>query len=165
MSSDLHFQAVFDAAFKEYFNKTGNDIVQDPLVHRLRTCGSPEDVLGILQDRARAFNESQQGGRGVQLMRKLKPIVNILFAISNAGVLGNAVGLVSAHIRVLDTIIVLLWAYCVSHPTAISSCKCDICRNWAPTRGTLLVSFPFAELTMPAPIRRLKVLARATTCL
>jgi len=103
MSSDSHFQAVFDAALKEYFNKTGSDIVQDPLIQRLQSCSSPEDVLGILQEQAQALNEFRQGGRGLRLMRKLKPTVDILFALSNTGLLGNAVGLVSAQIRVLDT--------------------------------------------------------------
>jgi len=161
MSFDLHFRAVFDAAFKEYFNKTGNDIAQDPLIQRLQSCSSPEDVLGILQDRAQAFIEFRQGGRGVQLMRKLKPTVDILFALSNAGLLGNAVGLVSAQIRVLDAS-----TYRVSHPTAISSCKCDICWNWAPTRGTPLMSFPlFAAPMTLRPIRGPSVSARVTTCL
>lgn len=91
------FQSIFDAALKEYSQKTGKDIVTDPITARLRCCTSPDAVLDVLQEEAQAFNDFRNGNRKVQLVRKLKPTVDILLAISTSGILGN-VGSVSAQV-------------------------------------------------------------------
>ena len=107
MSSDPHrdtsphFLAIFDVALKEYSKTTGNNIIEDPLIDKLKSCSSPEDVLGILQEQSQAFNDFRNGAAKVQLMRKkLKPTVDILFSLSNSGVLVNGIGLVSIRFRI-----------------------------------------------------------------
>ena len=94
--SSSRFQAVFDAALNEYSQKTGKDIASDPLTAKLRSCRSPDEVHGVLREQVQAFNQFRNGNGMVQLMRKLKPTVDILLSLSNGGVLANAVSLVSA---------------------------------------------------------------------
>jgi hypothetical protein len=95
-TSSSQFQAIFNAALKEYSQKTGKDIVTDPITAKLRCCSSPDAVLNVLLLEAQAFNDFRNGNRNVQLMRKLKPTVNILLALSTGDILGNGIGSVSA---------------------------------------------------------------------
>jgi hypothetical protein len=69
------FQDLFDAALWEYNQKTG-------LTARLLYCGSSDAVLEILQEQAHAFNQYRNGDWKVQLMRRLKPTVDILLGLS-----------------------------------------------------------------------------------
>jgi hypothetical protein len=94
--SSSQFQAIFNAALKEYSQKTGKDIATDPITAELRCCSSPDAVLNLLQEEAQAFNDFRNGNRQAQLMRKLKPTVHILLALSASEVLGNGIGSVSA---------------------------------------------------------------------
>jgi hypothetical protein len=93
-ASSSSFQVVFDAALNEYSRKTGKDIHSDPLTIELQTCRSSSDVYEVLQEQAQKFDEFRNGGRGVQIMGKLRPSVDILINLSNGGVLGEGIGLV-----------------------------------------------------------------------
>jgi hypothetical protein len=88
------FQDLFDAALSEYRQKTGKDIATDPLITSLQNCNSSDAVLGILQEQAHAFNQFRNGDWKVQLMRRLKPTVDILLRLSTSGVFGQGIGLV-----------------------------------------------------------------------
>ena len=88
------FQDLFDSALLEYNQKTGKDITTDPLTARLLCCDSSDAVLGILQEQAHAFNQYRNGDWKVQLMRRLKPTIDILFGLSTGGVFGEGIGLV-----------------------------------------------------------------------
>jgi hypothetical protein len=92
----LQFRHLFDAALEEYIRKTGTDIAADPLTARFldRKCNSSNAVLEILEEQARAFDQFRKGDWKVQLMRKLKPTVEILFGLSTSGVFGEGMGLV-----------------------------------------------------------------------
>jgi len=96
--SSSQFQAIFNAALKEYSQKTGKYIATDPITAKLRCCSSPDAVLNVLQEEAHAFNDFRNGSRKVQLMRKLKPTVDIMLALSASDVLGNGMGSVSAQV-------------------------------------------------------------------
>ena len=89
------FQAIFDAALREYRQKTGKDIATEPLTAKLLRCDSSEAILEILQEQVRAFSEFWNGDRKVKLMRWLKPTVEILYGLSTSGVFGEGIGLVS----------------------------------------------------------------------
>jgi hypothetical protein len=88
------FQDVFDAALREYRQKTGKDIATDPLTTKLLRCDSSEAVLEILQEQARAFDQFRNGDRKVQLMRRLKPTVDILLGLSTSDVVVEGISLV-----------------------------------------------------------------------
>jgi hypothetical protein len=87
------FQGLFDAALNEYSRKTGKYITMHPLTVRLQNCDSSDSVLGILQEQAQGVKQYREGGWGVRLMRRLKPIVDILVGLSASGVL-EGIGLV-----------------------------------------------------------------------
>ena len=90
----LQFQDVFDTALKEYRHKTGKDIATDPLAARFLGCKSSAAVLDILEEQARAFDQFRKGDRKVQLMRRLKPTVDILLGLSTSDVLVESISLV-----------------------------------------------------------------------
>ncbi len=93
-ASSSQFQGIFDAALNEYSQKTGNDILTHPLTARLQNCDSSDAVLDILREQAQAFNRYRNGDRRIQLMRRLKPTVDILLGLSTSGILGEGIGLV-----------------------------------------------------------------------
>jgi len=88
------FQAVFSAALVEYAKQTKQDIVTHPLNAELVTCNTPNDVLAVFEDQVLAFNQFRKGDWKVQLMRRLRPVVNVVLALSAGGVLGEGLGLV-----------------------------------------------------------------------
>jgi hypothetical protein len=93
-ASYSQFQDLFDAALREYSQKTGKDLATDPLTTSLRTCSSSDAVLEILQEQAHAFNQFRNGDWKVQLMKRLKPTVDILLGLSTSGIFGEGIGLV-----------------------------------------------------------------------
>ena len=135
-ASYSQFQDLFDAALREYNRKTGKDIATDPLITSIQTCSSSDAVLEILQEQAHAFNQFRNGDWKVQLMRQLKPTVDILFRLSTSGVFGEGIGLVRpTELRhTLRKFIIYL--------TEISSSTSDICWCWSPTRSM----YPFTCL-------------------
>ena len=53
------FQALFQAAWKEYEIRTGTNRDQHPLVLQLQTCHSFESLISLLQEQAPALDESR----------------------------------------------------------------------------------------------------------
>jgi hypothetical protein len=122
------FQDLFNAALREYSQKTGKDIATDPLTASLLPCDSSDAVLAILQEQAHAFNQFRNGDWKVQLMRRLKPTVDILLGLSTSGVFGEGIGLVRL------TKLTYPFRKFIN-PTENSSSKSDICWCWSPTRS------------------------------
>jgi hypothetical protein len=89
------FTAIFDAALQEYAQKTGTDLATHPLSTTLEACLSPDAVLGVLREQAYVFDQYRNGDWKVQLMRRLKPTVDILIGLSTSGVFGEGISLVS----------------------------------------------------------------------
>jgi hypothetical protein len=83
-----NFQPIFSAALKGYEKKTKKDLLTHPLAEHLQACNSPDDILAVLQDRVKEFDQS----RSERLSGWLNPTINVLFAFSAA--LGLGVGLV-----------------------------------------------------------------------
>ncbi|KAH9995663.1 hypothetical protein BJV74DRAFT_987099 [Russula compacta] len=87
------FNDLIEAALREYSQKTGKDIPTHPLTARILRCDSSDAVLAVLQEHAHAFSQYRNGDWKTQLMRRLKPTVEILIGLSNSGVFGQVVGL------------------------------------------------------------------------
>jgi hypothetical protein len=95
----LRFQDLFDTALEEYSQKTETDLnflKTDPLAARFldSDCNSPDAVLKILEEQAQAFDQYRKGDWKVQLMRRLKPAVDILLKLSSSDVVVEHVSLV-----------------------------------------------------------------------
>jgi hypothetical protein len=123
------FQDLVDAALSQYSQKTGKDIATDPLTARLLPCHSSDAVLSILQEQAHAFNQYRNGDWKIQLMRRLKPTVDILLALSTSGVFGEGIGPVRLTISIHVS-----WSFTI-HPSELSTSESDLCRSWSPTRS------------------------------
>ena len=87
----MSFQPILDAALANYSKQVGVDLATHPLAHDLRSCGSPNDVLKILEDKAKEFKEFREGNR--KLINWLKPVVHVVHTLS--AVLGASITLVS----------------------------------------------------------------------
>ena len=137
------FKDLFDAALREYRQKTGKDIATEPLTTDLLHCNSSDAVLGILREQARAFNQFRNGDWRVQLMRRLKPTVDILLGLSTSGIFGESIGLVRIKLTYpLEKLIIYL--------AEISASASDICRCWSPTCST----YTFGDLHGSAVLTR-----------
>lgn len=88
----LQFQDVFDAALKEYRHKTGKDIATNPLAARFLDCKSSAAVLDILEEQARAFDQFRKGDR--ELMKRLRPIVEVLLGLTTSDIIVEGISLV-----------------------------------------------------------------------
>src|SRR6201996_1783548 len=89
-SSESRFQAIFAAALKSYQKQTKKDLLTHPLASQLQSCKSTAEILTILQDRVREFDNSRSGNE--RLTRWLNPTVNVLSAFS--ATVSGGIGLV-----------------------------------------------------------------------
>jgi len=88
--SQANFKLIIDA-LADYANRTGIDLSNNPFSEKLQVSSSPDDILGLLEEREKAFKEYREGNR--RLMSCLSPVVRVIHAFS--GILGEAVSLVS----------------------------------------------------------------------
>ena len=90
-NSPSNYRPIFDSALEAYKKKTGKDLTSDPLLCRLETCQSPDDILVILQEHISGFDHSANNNDG--LTKCLNPTVNVLYTFST--IIGASPGLVS----------------------------------------------------------------------
>ena len=76
------FQSTFRNALREYKRRTGEDILLHPLAPRLRSCNSPDAILFVLQEQARAVDQSRNGDEKLSMW--LGPTVEALYALSSS---------------------------------------------------------------------------------
>ncbi|KAF8257933.1 hypothetical protein EI94DRAFT_1708460 [Lactarius quietus] len=70
---------MLDAALAEYKKKTGEDLQTLWLASELQTCESVDSVLDLLQDQAKAFEQSGDQ----KLMKWIDPLVHVLLTFSD----------------------------------------------------------------------------------
>jgi len=87
-SSSANYQVIFDNALGAYKKKTGKDLASDPLLRRLGSCNSPDNVLNVLREQIPGFAQSES-----RLTTWIKPTINVLYTFSS--IIGSAVTLVS----------------------------------------------------------------------
>jgi hypothetical protein len=154
-ASSSQFQVVFDAALNEYSRKTGKAIDSDPLTIELRTCRSSNEVYEVLQEQAQKFNEFRNGDRAVQIMRKLRPTVDILIKLSNGGVLDQGISLVWVGTYPLRV-------YSNSHSAEFSTRTSDRGWHWDSTRSPYSFTLYFSHC-FDTQIRLSRTLAQVMT--
>jgi hypothetical protein len=86
-----NYRSIFDSALEAYKKKTGKDLTSDPLLRRLETCQSPDDILVILREHISGSDHPHNNSDG--LKKFLNPTVNVLYTFST--VMGASPGLVS----------------------------------------------------------------------
>ena len=90
-TSSSSFQSIFNSALKAYEKKTKKDLLAHPFAAQLQACKSPSDILTILQEKVKEFDQSRSANE--RLSQWLDPTVNVLYSFS--ATLGAGVGLVS----------------------------------------------------------------------
>ena len=100
-SSTPNFRLITDALV-DYAKITGIDLSKNPFATAIERVNSPEAILGLLQEREKAFKDYREGNR--RLISCLSPVVNAIQAFS--GILGEAVSLVSHTCPLVKKVIV-----------------------------------------------------------
>ncbi|KAF8264700.1 hypothetical protein EI94DRAFT_1703033 [Lactarius quietus] len=96
-TSTPSFEPIFNEALKQYKKKTGKDLTTHPLAEEIKSCGSPDDILALLQGKANELNQSQSVDQ--RLTKWLTPTVNVLNALS--ATVGQGVGTVFPPIQII----------------------------------------------------------------
>jgi hypothetical protein len=122
-SSFSSFKDIFDVALRDYENKTGIKLVDNPLAKKLETCDSVDSITAILQEQAQIFRKFR--GDDGKLMKSLKSSVDILYTLSNT-VLGGGIGLVHPNHS-------SAFPLPYRHFTGIPACECNIRWHRHPT--------------------------------
>lgn len=91
VNSPSNYLPIFDSALEAYKKKTGKDLTSDPLLCRLETCQSPDNILVILREHISGFDHPPDNSDG--LTKFLNPTVNVLYTFST--IMGASPGLVS----------------------------------------------------------------------
>ncbi|KAH8993415.1 hypothetical protein EDB92DRAFT_1980540 [Lactarius akahatsu] len=98
------FKSMLDIALAEYQKKTGDDLLAHSLAAKLQACKPVDDVLDILRDQAKTFEQSGDQ----KLMKWIDPLVHVLYTFS--GALGDGVSLAFPPAKVIFTGIGVLLA-------------------------------------------------------
>ena len=82
----ISFLAILDKAVADYRDQIGVELDKHPFANELRGRDSPDDVLKLLEDKAKAFKVYRDGNR--KLINWLRPVVQVIHTLS--GVFGEA---------------------------------------------------------------------------
>ena len=89
--SNDNFSVIFQVALSEYETVTGKSLRTHPFATQLDNRDTPQIVLSVILAQVEASSKSRK--RDEKLMRRLDPVVHILFTFS--ATLGEGIGLVS----------------------------------------------------------------------
>ena len=91
----MSFQPILEAALADYTKQLGINLATYPIADSLslQLCGSPDDVLKLLEDKANEFKTFRDGNR--KLIDWLSPVVHTVHALS--AVLGASITLVGRN--------------------------------------------------------------------
>jgi hypothetical protein len=132
MSSN--FETLFKAALAKYTKQTGKDLRDHPLADRIDSCDSPDSMLDIFKEQAQAFDEFRKDD--TTLLKWLKPVVNVLHALSTNAVLTNSSSLVSSA-----TFLIIHHVYLNTLYPGVSSRKGGFLRHRNPSIRAYLLRF------------------------
>jgi hypothetical protein len=90
-SSASRFQFILNNALQDYTEQTGVDLTTYDFTNQLERCGSPDEVLMLLRDKAKKFKEYRDGNR--KLINWITPVVQVVYVF--AGFLEEATSIVS----------------------------------------------------------------------
>jgi hypothetical protein len=96
------FQSTFSHALRAYKKRTRRDLILHPLAARLQSCDTPDAILAILQEQARAIDQSWNADE--KLAMWLDPIVHVLYVLSSEGVGLVIIGIYSLSLCALPSI-------------------------------------------------------------
>ena len=103
LSNSNYYKHIFSAALKSYKQRTGNDLLSNPLLPSLETCNSPDAAIAILRQQIPGFDQSRSDDDSMRLSNWLNPTVKVILAFSGTitaaiGEFVNPVGLRVPHL-------------------------------------------------------------------
>ena len=134
--ASISFQPILDTALADYTKQLGIDLATHSLADSLRLCRSPDDVLMLLEDKAKEFQDFRNGNR--KLIDWLSPIIRVVHTLS--GVLGRSITLVGRNNLVFSLFFFspilstgsvrtskshLFWSGCSPRGTHLSTVSCN----------------------------------------
>jgi len=131
-TSSSNFQSLFDAALSDYTKQTGINLATQPFAQDLQYCHSADDLLNVLQERAKQFQTYRDGNR--KLLNCLKPIVQTLHTVS--GVLAEA----SSPVSTTDQPSYFIIVFTCLAPGPLPTYKGNYRWHRCPPRRTCLLS-------------------------
>jgi hypothetical protein len=82
-----NFQTILTDALAKYTKQTGKDLLNEPLATKIQGCNSSDEILGVFQEQAQAFQQFRNGDS--KLFKWLRPIVNVLYALATDATLAT----------------------------------------------------------------------------
>ncbi len=92
-SGPSRFQALLEAAYRDYEKQTGLTLANHPLAEKLESCDSVESVSAVLREQTEASSEIRGKDK---VLKPLKNVLSVLHQLSSASALdfGQYLGLV-----------------------------------------------------------------------
>jgi hypothetical protein len=81
-TSHPNFASIFNTALEAYKHKTKNDLTSHPLLPKLQSCDSPEEILVVLREQIPASSQHQNGDD--RLFKWVIQAVNVLYSFPAA---------------------------------------------------------------------------------
>ena len=128
------FQPILGAALTDYTKQVAIELTNYPLVDTFQFCGSPNDVLKLLDDTINQFGDFRNGNR--KLLNWLSPVVHVVRTLSAA--LGASITLVSQDILVLF-VSFFFHQFCLSG--SVRTSKGNFCRSGRSNLSTYPIIF------------------------
>ena len=95
--SSISFVDLFNAALEGYDKQTNTKLAEHPLAEKFEACKSVDSITSIFQEQTKIFGEFKDDRN---IMGFLRPIVDVLFTLSNSTTLPRVLTLV-VHTRSL----------------------------------------------------------------
>jgi len=84
-SGPSHFEALLEAAYRDYENQTGMTLANHPLAYKLQNCDTVESVTAVLREQTEASSEIR--GKD-NVLKPLKNVLSILHKLSSVDAVG-----------------------------------------------------------------------------
>jgi hypothetical protein len=94
-----HFQALFEAAFRDYEKQTGKTLANHPIAEKLQSCDSIDSVTAVLREQTETSSEIRGKDK---VLKPLKNVLSVLHKLSSASAVnfGQHIGLVSPQVPI-----------------------------------------------------------------
>lgn len=106
----MSFQPILDTALADYSRQVGINLATHPLADGLRSCGSPDDVLKLLENKAKEFKDFRNGNR--KLIDWLGPVVQVVHALS--AFLGSSTTMMVGCLNILILFISMIHRFLIT---------------------------------------------------
>lgn len=152
-SSASRFQSILNNALQDYTKQTGVDLAKYDSANGLELCGSLDEVLLLLRDRAKTSKEYREGNRG--LINWIAPVVQVVQVLARVVEDGTSIVSRKASKPLRMTVLMFNPAGSNSESRKSNYCWC----RCSPRR--ICVSFSLLPYSSDAYIRQPLVLVPA----